>query len=153
MRSSLLLGDGKLTLVEIAAATRLFDGVDLLTLSACNTACNTAFKNGYQNGREVDSFGTIVQRQGAKAVIASLWSVNDPATARLMETMYRLRQSTAGLPKGEALREAQEAMLNGKLKLEESGVRGVNQVRTVKAAGDWSHPYYWAAFILLGNWR
>ncbi len=150
--STLLLGDGKLTLAEIAAGTRFFEGVDLLTLSACNTA----FKNGYQDGREVDSFGTIVQRQGAKAVIASLWSVNDPATAFLMETMYRLHQASPGMTKAEALRQAQAAMLNAPANPENSPVRGITPHRTenpAKSTSGWSHPYYWASFILLGNWR
>ena len=54
--SHLLLGDGsKLSLAEIEAEEQLFDGVDLLTLSACSTA----FTNRSEDGREVDSFGTI----------------------------------------------------------------------------------------------
>ena len=150
--SALLLGDGPLSLAEIASGTRLFEGVDLLTLSACNTA----FKNGYQDGREVDSFGTIAQRQGAKGVIATLWSVNDPATANLMQMMYRLRQETPGMAKGEALRLAQVAMINGQLK-GDAGEADRAAIPThkigVARAGDWSHPYYWAPFILLGNWR
>ena len=88
--SQLLLGDGELSLAEIESQTRLFNGVDLLTLSACNTA----FTNKSEDGREIDSFGTIAQRLGAKSVIASLWSVDDDSTATLMQTMYRLRQQT-----------------------------------------------------------
>jgi CHAT domain-containing protein len=86
--SLLLLGDGTMSLAEIDAKTRLFNGVDLLTLSACETA----FANRNEDGREVDSFGTIAQRLGAKGVVASLWSVNDASTSRLMQLMYRLRQ-------------------------------------------------------------
>lgn len=152
--SALLLGDGQITLAEIAAGTRMFDGVDLLTLSACNTA----FKNGYQDGREVDSFGTIAQRQGAKAVIATLWSVNDTSTAKLMETMYRVRQGTSGMTKGEALRQAQVAMLTGELKpgtASGEAARGAiaYQPAGLKRSEDWTHPFYWAPFILLGNWK
>jgi CHAT domain-containing protein len=72
--------------------------------------------NGSEDGREVDSFGTIAQRLGARGVMASLWSVNDEATARLMETMYRTRQSKPELGKSEALRQAQEQMASGALK-------------------------------------
>src|ERR1039458_2157593 len=109
--SHLLLGDGnELSLGQIEAMPRLFSGVELLTLSACKTA----FTNRSEDGREVDSFGTIAQRLGAKAVIASLWSVNDSSTARLMQEMYQMRQRD-GMPKSEALRLAQEAMLDGKL--------------------------------------
>jgi CHAT domain-containing protein len=92
----------------------------------------------------VDSFGTIAQRLGAKGVIASLWSVNDEATARLMETMYRLRQQNPAAGKSEALRLAQEQMASGLLRPDKS---------KDAAAKDWSHPIYWAPFILIGNWK
>jgi CHAT domain-containing protein len=153
--SHLLLGDGsQLSLAEIEAMPRLFSGVDLLTLSACSTA----FINGTQDGREVDSFGTIAQRLGARGVIASLWSVNDEATARLMETMYRIRQAKPELGKSEALRQAQERMASGVLKPEagSAGDRGVHALGGAGAAAansGWTHPYYWAPFILIGNWK
>jgi CHAT domain-containing protein/Tfp pilus assembly protein PilF len=135
--SHLLLGDGsELSLADIEDQQDLFDGVEVLTLSACSTA----FTNKSEDGREVDSFGTIAQQMGAKGVIASLWSVNDEATARLMETMYRLRQKNPAAGKSEALRLAQEQMANGVLKPDEQ-------------AKDWHHPFYWAPFILIGNWH
>jgi CHAT domain-containing protein len=150
--SNLLLGDGtELSLAEIEAMPRLFSGVDLLTLSACSTA----FTNGTEDGREVDSFGTIAQRLGAKAVIASLWSVSDEATAQLMETMYRIRQDKPELGKSEALREAQAQMADGLLKPQAAGqeARGVGVARALGATTAWTHPYYWAPFILIGNWK
>ena len=150
--SHLLLGDGtELSLADIEATPRLFSGVDLLTLSACSTA----FTNSSEDGREVDSFGTIAQRLGAKGVIASLWSVNDEATARLMETMYRIRQGNPELGKSEALREAQEQMAEGFLKPEEAAGagRGIRTAESKPAASGWTHPFYWAPFILIGNWR
>jgi CHAT domain-containing protein len=130
--SQLLLGDGPMSLSEIESQNRLFTGVQLLTLSASNTA----FMNRDEDGREVDSLGAIAQRLGAKGVIATLWSVNDSSTASLMQELYRVRQET-GMPKGEALRLAQEAMLTGKL----------------AGAKAWSHPFHWAPFILIGNWK
>jgi tetratricopeptide (TPR) repeat protein len=149
--SHLLLGDGtELSLAEIEATPRLFSGVDLLTLSACSTA----FTNSREDGREVDSFGTIAQRLGARSVIASLWNVNDQATARLMEAMYRIRQSAPELGKSEALRQAQEQMASGVLKPEAGDAKDrggrVPGARVGGAAG-WTHPYYWAPFILIGN--
>jgi CHAT domain-containing protein len=151
--SILLLGDGELSLEEIAAQPTLFDGVDLLTLSACNTA----FTNKTEDGREVDSFGTIAQNLGAKSVIASLWSVNDASTASLMESMYSFRQSASDMTKGEALRQAQMALLTGQLKPSQQGVGpGMTpdgRQNPVKSPSDWSHPYYWAPFILIGNWK
>jgi CHAT domain-containing protein len=153
--SHLLLGDGELSLAEIEAEDGLFSGVDLLTLSACNTA----FTNRTEDGREIDSFGTIAQRLGAKGVIASLWSVNDDSTSMLMQTMYRLRQQNAGTTKSEALRRAQLALLDGTEKpaVQEGdpdrGAKGNPAETPRKAPGDWSHPYYWAPFILIGNWK
>jgi len=150
--SHLLLGDGsELSLADIEDQQDLFDGVDLLTLSACSTA----FTNKSEDGREVDSFGTIAQRLGAKGVIASLWSVSDAATARLMETMYRIRQSKPELGKSEALRQTQEQMVSGALKPQagDANRRGVQVPGGHSGASTWTHPYYWAPFILIGNWK
>jgi CHAT domain-containing protein len=152
--SHLLLGDGtQMSLAEIEDMALLFSDVDLLTLSACSTA----FTNRTEDGREVDSFGTIAQSLGASAVIASLWSVSDEATSRLMETMYRLRQAKPELGKSEALRQAQEQMADGVLKPEAAGAadRGVRVTAGAAAvvATGWTHPYYWAPFILIGNWK
>ena len=92
--SRLLLGDGReLSLADIEAAEQLFANVDVVTLSACSTA----FTNQNEDGREVDSFGTIAQRLGAKSVIASLWNVSDPATASLMAALYRFRQQSPAI--------------------------------------------------------
>jgi len=150
--SYLLLGDGgRWSLQDIQAVPRLFSGVDLLTLSACSTA----FTNRSEDGREVDSFGTVAQRLGARGVIASLWSVNDEATARLMETMYRLREANPELGKSEALRRAQQQMLDGTLRPSDAtgeAGRGVAPAKRV-AVHDWGHPFYWAPFILIGNWK
>jgi CHAT domain-containing protein/lipopolysaccharide biosynthesis regulator YciM len=150
--SRLLLGDGNvMTLAEIEDQQDLFDGVELLTLSACSTA----FTNSNEDGREVDSFGTIAQRLGAKGVIASLWNVSDAATSRLMASMYRIRQSKPELGKSEALRQAQEEMVTGALKpgVRNSEDRGVHRAGVKASANGWAHPYYWAPFILIGNWK
>jgi CHAT domain-containing protein len=151
-KSRLLLGDGtEMSLAEIEAMPLLFSGVDLLTLSACSTA----FSNRSEDGREVDSFGTIAQRLGARGVIASLWSVTDDATARLMETMYRLRQASPELGKSEALRQAQEQMMAGVLNpgSDDTSARGIQLQEAHRQAIGWQHPYYWAPFILIGNWK
>ena len=153
--SHLLLGDGsELSLAEIEASEQLFDGVDLLTLSACSTA----FTNRSEDGREVDSFGEIAQRLGASGVIASLWSVNDEATARLMATMYRLHQENPAIGKSEALRAAQEQMVSGALGpgAGDQANRGAVANRPAGEAPverDWRHPFYWAPFILMGSWK
>ena len=126
--SFLLLGDGKqLTLGDIRTQNYRFDNVDLLTLSACDTGLGGGRD---AQGREIEGFGVIAQRQGAKAVLATLWPVSDQSTATLMAEMYRRRQEEK-LTKAEALRQAQLSLLS--------------QSR-------YSHPFYWAPFILMGNW-
>jgi hypothetical protein len=126
--SFLLLGDGQqLTLGELRAQNYRFDQVDLLTLSACDTALGGGRD---ERGREIEGFGVIAQQQGAKAVLATLWPVADQSTASLMADTYRRRQARQ-LSKIEALRQAQIAL---------------------QAQGRYSHPFYWAPFILMGNW-
>ncbi|MDI9636231.1 CHAT domain-containing protein [Geitlerinema splendidum] len=71
----------------------------------------------------------VAVRSGARSTLATLWSVQDASTAEFMSEFYHnlLRQNT----KAEALRQAQLAM--------------IKQPR-------YAHPYYWAPFILVGNW-
>jgi len=150
--SFLLLGDGKhLSLAEIKTSVNLFGGVDLLTLSACNTATGGAGADG----KEVEGFGVLAQRQGAKAIVASLWPVADTSTRLLMEKFYRVRNAHPGTSKAEALREAQLSLLVGK----ETGAVASERERDIglaehsKPKGPYTHPYFWAPFILIGNWR
>jgi CHAT domain-containing protein len=158
--SFLLLGDGqRLTLAQLKAATNLFSGVELLTLSACDTASGGAGADG----REVESFAVLAQRQGAKAVVASLWPVADASTKLLMQNFYRRRNAQPGTPKVEALRQAQLALLRGMTNAPggttptpttDTQQRGV--ARGMPQGGDaatYAHPYFWAPFILIGNWK
>ena len=128
VNSFLLLGDGQqLTLGDIRTQNYRFDNVDLLTLSACDTGLGGGRDS---QGREIEGFGVIAQQQGAKAVLATLWPVADQSTATLMAEMYHRRQEQK-LTKTEALRVAQLSLLS--------------QSR-------YAHPFYWAPFILMGNW-
>ena len=75
--SALLLGDGTfLSLAQIKSLPNIFGGVDLLTLSACNTATG----GSGANGKEVEGFGVLAQRQGAKAVSPAFgrWRIEAP---------------------------------------------------------------------------
>ena len=148
--SFLVLGKGRLTVTDLERIPSLFQGVDLLTLSACNTATADA---GPVTGREVEGFAALAQIRGARAVLASLWPVADGSTSVLMQRFYALHQS--GLSKVEALRQAQLELLHGKVTAQSSGVRGPRPLGAPAepAAADWRHPYYWAPFILMGNPR
>ena len=128
------------------------DDTDLLTLSACETGMS----GNASNGREVDGLGTTAQLKGAKAVISSLWAVDDASTGELMGDFYkRWAEGGGNVTKVEALREAQLDLLLGKVKpLVGASGRGFGTARAEHevAAGN-AHPYYWAPFVLMGNWR
>jgi len=153
--SFLLLGDGRrLSVAELGKSWTFFKGVDLLTLSACDTAVGGAGASG----KEVESFGVLAQRNGAKAVIASLWPVADSSTRLLMERFYRARTQSKAMTKAEALQAAQLALLRGESDAAPGSPRARSHRRTASAAtGErdrpYSHPFYWAPFLLIGNWR
>jgi CHAT domain-containing protein len=99
--------------------------LELLVLSACQTASGDA--------RSALGLAGVAVRSGARSTIATLWRVDDEASATLMSQFYeQLGQSRkTGVSKAEALRRAQLTVLrNPKYK----------------------SPYYWAAYVLLGNW-
>lgn len=182
-RSFLLLGDGSvMTLAEMKSQRDLFAGVELLTLSACNTAA----QQPDADGREIDAFAELAQRLGASAVIATLWQVSDASTPWLMSRFYRMRKATTGITKAEALRKAQLALLTGTAdarRFFKSHKGGTSNVKLVVVRGapeetrdstradviyvsdavapafvhddtkPFAHPYYWAPFVLFGNWR
>ncbi len=158
--SALLLGDGNfLSLAQIKTMTSVFSGVELLTLSACNTATG----GSGADGKEVEGFGMLAQQQGAKAVVASLWPVADRSTKELMRAFYQLREAKAGTTKADALRQAQMRLMSGELVMTmDLTQREIVHERdtTTKlppfkadAKKPYAHPYYWAPFILIGNWK
>ncbi len=116
--------------------------VQLLVLSACRTALGTP--------NAALGFAGLAVQSGAKAVLASLWAVDDVGTLVLMSAFYpQLKQATV---KSAALRQTQVAMLQGRLQLGNSAISGAlpPELRSVKN-DDLSHPYYWAAFAMVGN--
>lgn len=129
-----------------------FSSTELLTLSACQTGMS----GDASNGREVDGLGMTAQYKGAKAVISSLWSVNDSSTGQLMSDFYKRWASGNGnLSKVEALREAQLDLLHGKVNGSGSASgRGFDVVETSRPVpAGFTHPYFWAPFVLMGNWQ
>ncbi len=131
------------------------DSTDLLTLSACETGMS----GDASNGREVDGLGTTAQLKGAKAVISSLWEVDDASTGALMADFYKRWADGAGkVTKVEALRQAQLDLLQGKVAPQsDTSGRGMSAVDSQPAQqpplAGYAHPYYWAPFVLMGNWK
>lgn len=152
-KSFLLLGDGKtLPLSEFIKDGRFTAiDVDLLALSACQTGVPAID----QNGAEVESsLAELAQKAGASAVLASLWSVADESTAVLMQRFYAIH-AKGGVSKAEALRQAQLALMTSQGAA--GGDRGVARVAPTASTGPavtgYAHPFYWAPFMLLGNWQ
>jgi CHAT domain-containing protein len=99
---------------------------DLVVLSACQTAL----------GKEIKGEGLVgltrgFMYAGSARVVAGLWKVDDEATAELMKRFYQGMLKEGQRPAA-ALRAAQVSMLNEKR---------------------WQAPYYWAAFVLQGEWK
>lgn len=152
-KSFLLLGDGKTlplkSFISDGGFTAL--GVDLLALSACQTGV----PQSDQNGAEVDaSLGELAQQAGASAVLASLWSVADESTATLMQRFYAIHAKGA-VTKAEALRQAQLSLMQsqGAAGGQRGNGRGPEAGPTGPAVTGYAHPFYWAPFMLLGNWQ
>lgn len=146
--SFLLLGDGTpLTLEKFRLGYDL-TGVDVLTLSACETGVGGG---RLANGREVEGLAVLAQERGANSVLSTLWPVADESTARLMKAFY-WNLGKGHKNKAEALRSAQLTLLRGAG--DALGVRaGKHDPAEGGAAGSrYAHPFYWAPFILSGNW-
>ena len=170
--SYLLLGDGsEVSVSELRAIPNVLQGVDLLTLSACDTAEDVTVHDGH----EIDGFGALMQQMGARSVLASLWPVSDDVTPSLMEALYKYRADNPGAGTGAALRVAQLSLLAPQaLAVPPSGGttatrRGGEPTRAIALAAQpvdsgappftpdpnapYAHPFYWAPFILIRNWK
>ncbi|NEQ06787.1 MAG: CHAT domain-containing protein [Moorea sp. SIO4E2] len=102
--------------------------IELLLLSACQTATG--------DKRAALGLAGIAIRAGARSTLATLWQVNDASTAEFMNQFYQ-QLNNPQLTKAEALRNAQIEFL----KMEEEDPNK-----------DYTLPYHWAPFILVGNW-
>lgn len=150
--SFLLLGDKtRLTLREMREEDYDFRQVDLVALSACETAIGG---QADQFGLEVEGLSAQVQNQGAKGVLATLWRVHDESTAIVMQQFYRLRVE-GKLSKAEALRQAQTSLLGIQTSGSPQSVanRGPKIRNAAESDRRFRHPFFWAPFVLAGNWR
>lgn len=137
--------DGILTTLEVAELD--LSKVELAVLSACETGLGTM-----AGGEGVLGLQRAFHTAGAGTVVASLWQVPDQATRVLMERYYR-NVWEKKLPKLQALMEAQLWML--KEGRSHAGIaRGLVRKDVPQSSRDGRlPPYYWAAFVLSGDWR
>jgi CHAT domain-containing protein len=121
--------DGRLRdgLLPVAEIFNLRLSADLVVLSACQTALGRSVR-----GEGLLGLARAFMYAGAPRVVASLWRVDDSATAELMRRFYGGMLGPERLTPGEALRRAQ---------------------LSVSATKRWADPYYWAGFVLQGDWR
>jgi CHAT domain-containing protein len=136
--------DTKVRLDELKSLKLNNPPVQLLVLSACRTALG--------NPQAELGFAGLAIQSGAKAAIASLWSVDDAGTLALMSQFY---QQLRNIPiKSEALRQTQIAMIKQKVSLSNNpAIRGGSLPSDLPKLGsqELSHPFYWAGFTLIGN--
>jgi CHAT domain-containing protein/Tfp pilus assembly protein PilF len=125
-------------------------GTDLVTLSACETGA----ENLRDDGVVMEGLSEAVLDKQAEAVIASLWAVNDQSTAALMARFYDSWIGSGGkISKSEALRRAQLDLMRGDLRPDaNAGNRGLTAGAS-GASARFADPYYWAPFVLTGNWQ
>jgi CHAT domain-containing protein len=125
-RSFLLTFDDKLTVTDLEKLVGFFrfrrEPLELLTLSACQT--------GIGDDRAALGLAGIAVKAGARSALATLWFINDEASAELVSEFYR-RLHEPAISKARALQLAQLKLLSDRV---------------------YEHPAYWSAFLLLNNW-
>ncbi|MEM8806055.1 MAG: CHAT domain-containing protein [Cyanobacteria bacterium P01_G01_bin.38] len=148
-QSYIQLYDQKLRLHQLRELGLHQPSLELLTLSACQTALG--------NRSAELGFAGFAVLAGAKTSVASLWSVSDEASTGLMIEFYRQLQGDEPTIKADALRRAQLSMIRGDIYAEDDQLVGLTQSRPLppelatEERQDFSHPYYWAAFSLVGS--
>jgi CHAT domain-containing protein len=142
--------DGRLTVNEI------FDmeiKANLVTLSACETALVKGEEGDFPRGDDLVGLSRAFIHAGAPSVVASLWKVSDDSTVELMRAFYRNLRS---MTKAEALQKAQIDLMELSIRFHvERGPGGTTRSIDDQPdiAIDCSHPFFWAPFILVGDWR
>jgi CHAT domain-containing protein len=120
--------NGLLTSLEVAGLS--LHGTELVVLSACETGLGLQ-----QRGEGVFGLRRAFFQAGAQGLIMSLWKVPDKETADLMERFYAAWLGGKG--KADALRQAE--------------LETIDALR--KSSNGTAHPFFWAGFVLVGDWR
>ena len=123
----ILTWDDKINVVEFGGLLRNKNrtgasAIELLVLSACQTAKG--------DDRAVLGLAGLAVRSGARSTMATLWAVRDQSTSDLMAEFYK-QLASPEITKAEAVRQAQLSLLN---------------------KPQYNHPFFWAPFVLVGNW-
>ncbi|MEO1429963.1 MAG: CHAT domain-containing protein [Cyanobacteria bacterium J06633_8] len=123
----ILTWDGKINVKQLSEFLRIRDvsdsaPVELMVLSACQTAKG--------DKRAILGLAGVAVRSGARSTLATLWAVKDKSTSKFMVEFYK-QLNQPGISKAEALRQTQIIFLKDK---------------------QFKHPFFWAPFILVGNW-
>jgi CHAT domain-containing protein/Tfp pilus assembly protein PilF len=113
--------DGILTALEVLNLH--LEGTDLVTLSACDTG-----KGDIKIGEGVYSLNRAFQEAGAKAVLSTLWSVDDQATEKFMQAFYN--RFLDGKPAQQAIQETQDEFIKDE---------------------KYNNPFYWAGFVMMSK--
>jgi CHAT domain-containing protein len=126
-RTFILAWDKPITVNELTELLQTQDAnqteaIELLVLSACETASG--------DDRAALGLAGVAVKAGARSTLASLWSLDDESSAKLISEFYR-ELTEATVTKAEALRRAQLTLLRDP---------------------SYRHPIYWAPFVLVGNW-
>ncbi|MDY6992467.1 MAG: CHAT domain-containing protein [Pseudomonadota bacterium] len=123
----LLTYDNKLTMDQLESLLEFSqlrkEPVELLTLSACQTAVG--------DERAALGLAGVAIKAGARSALASLWFINDEATARLVSEFYTQLRNHPQLSKAQALQKAQQYLFEQQV---------------------FRHPAYWSSFLVIGNW-
>ncbi|MBD3285936.1 CHAT domain-containing protein, partial [candidate division WOR-3 bacterium] len=115
--------DGHWTAAEISGQS--WTDMQLVTLSACETALGSE-RPGLEFESMAKAFSLAIE--GPPSIVATLWPVSDESTSDFMVTFY---QGLKDNPKSEALRLAQQKLIHSE---------------------EYAHPFFWASFILIGEW-
>ncbi|MEM1256075.1 MAG: CHAT domain-containing protein [Cyanobacteria bacterium P01_H01_bin.21] len=144
--SYIQLWDQRITLNQLRELP--FETIEFLILSACATAL----------GDHAAEFGFagLAVNVGVQTALASLWSISDEGTLGLMAEFYRALEQP--VTRSAALRQAQLAMLQGQVSVNDGTVYGaemrtIGHLPSLDASGSWnfSHPAYWSGFAMIGN--
>ncbi|HEY9849514.1 MAG TPA: CHAT domain-containing protein, partial [Leptolyngbyaceae cyanobacterium] len=149
-KSYIQLWNSQLSLNQLREIGWSNSSIELLVLSACRTAVG--------DEQAELGFGGLAVAAGVKSALASLWYVSDQGTLALMTEFY---EQLKKVPiKSEALQQAQIAMIKGEVRIENNKLVGLSsqpegvdlppELANIKNQ-NLSHPYYWAAFTMIGS--